>query len=170
MVVPDPPGVDVIHVETAAEMLAAARNALPADIAIFAAAVADWRVETAKDQKIKKASDARTPVLKLAENPDILKTIAAKGPQRPRLVVGFAAETENVTAFAQRKLKSKNADWIVANDVSPHTGIMGGELNTVHLVSRDGIEDWPEMGKAEVAEALVQRIAATLGAHEDAAQ
>jgi len=170
VVVPDPPGVDVIHVETAAEMLAAARNALPADIAIFAAAVADWRVETAKDQKIKKASDARTPVLKLAENPDILKTIAAKGPQRPRLVVGFAAETENVTAFAQRKLKSKNADWIVANDVSPHTGIMGGELNTVHLVSRDGIEDWPEMGKAEVAEALVQRIAATLGAHEDAAQ
>ncbi|MFV0369864.1 MAG: phosphopantothenoylcysteine decarboxylase [Hyphomicrobiaceae bacterium] len=170
VVLPDPPGVSVVHVETAAEMLAAAREALPADVGIFAAAVADWRVETAENQKIKKCGEGKTPSLKLTENPDILKTIAAKGRNRPLLVIGFAAETTTVTAFAQRKLKAKNADWIVANDVSPHTGVMGGDFNTVHLVSREGIEDWPEMDKTAVAEMLVQRIIAALGVREDAAE
>jgi phosphopantothenoylcysteine decarboxylase/phosphopantothenate--cysteine ligase len=160
----DPAGVDVVHVETAAEMLQAVRAALPADVGIFAAAVADWRVANAENEKIKKAAGARTPTLSLVENPDILRTIAATGPHRPGLVIGFAAETENVTAYAQKKLKSKGADWIVANDVSPETGVMGGDRNSVHLVSADGIESWPEMSKTEVAARLVERIAARLAA------
>jgi phosphopantothenoylcysteine decarboxylase/phosphopantothenate--cysteine ligase len=163
-ILPDPPGVEVVHVETAREMLAAACKALPADIAVFAAAVADWRVATTAPGKIKK--EARTaPQLELVENPDILKTIAAEtGGQRPLLVVGFAAETENVIAHATRKRKTKRADWIVANDVSPETGIMGGDLNAVHLITADGVESWPEMDKGEVARRLMARAAEWLAA------
>lgn len=166
----DPAGVDVVHVETAMQMLEAARGALPADVGVFTAAVADWRVAAAENQKIKKQTGAKAPKLTLEENPDILKTIAAKGPQRPSLIVGFAAETDNVKAYAAGKLKSKNADWIVANDVSPGTGIMGGDRNRVHLVSANGVEDWPEMSKEDVAAALVARIAAHLRTCEDAAE
>ena len=158
--VPDPVGVDVVHVETAAEMLDAVRRALPADIGIFAAAVADWRVANAEGEKIKKTASARTPTLSLVENPDILKTIATPKAGRPRLVIGFAAETENVTEYAKKKLKSKGADWIVANDVSPETGVMGGDRNAIHIVSAEGVESWPDMSKTEVAERLVARIAA----------
>ncbi len=164
----DPANVDVVHVETAAQMLQAALSALPADVGIFTAAVADWRVASAEKQKIKKQPGTNAPQLTLAENPDILKTIAASGSQRPGLVVGFAAETDNVTDYAGRKLKSKNADWIVANDVSPETGIMGGDHNRVHLVSANGVEDWPQMSKEGVAEALIGRIAAHLHASKDA--
>ena len=166
----DPAGVDVIHVETAAEMLKAAASALPADVGIFAAAVADWRIAAAETQKIKKKAGHGAPQLALTENPDILKSIAANGPQRPQLIVGFAAETDNVTTYAAGKLRSKNADWIVANDVSPETGIMGGDHNRVHLVSANGIEDWPHMSKEDVAETLIARIAEHLRSHEDAAE
>ena len=163
----DPAGVHVVRIETAAEMLAATAAALPADCAIFAAAVADWRVANANPEKIKKDGKARTPKLDLLENPDILKTIAGEPPdRRPPLVIGFAAETENVIAHAAKKLLSKGCDWIVANDVSPETGIMGGDRNTVHLVTAEGVESWPEMDKMAVAEALVARIAkhlATIG-------
>lgn len=158
---PPPPGVMVKRVETAAEMLAATSAALPADIAFFTAAVADWRVERAADEKIKKGA-AGPPALQLAENPDILRTIA-KGKGRPKLVVGFAAETEKVVEHARKKLASKGADWIVANDVSPETNVMGGDRNTVHIVSAKGIESWPEMGKDEVAARLVARAAQQLG-------
>ncbi len=157
---PDPKGVDVIRVEAARDMLAAVEASLPADCAIFAAAVADWRVATESDEKIKKDGKKAAPKLELIENPDILKTIAHEGPgRRPTLVIGFAAETETVVAFAQRKRKSKGCDWIVANDVSPETGIMGGDRNTIHLVTADGVEDWPEMDKVAVAEALIARAA-----------
>ncbi len=166
----DPAGVETVHVETAAEMLDAAHRALPADVGIFAAAVADWRVASAENHKIKKKAGTTAPTLLLAENPDILKTIAANGPQRPGLIVGFAAETDNVTAYGASKLKTKNADWILANDVSEKTGIMGGDHNRIHLVSAKGVEDWPQMSKEAVAEALVARIAAHLGARKDAAQ
>ncbi len=168
--IPDPPGVDVVHVETAIQMLEAVKTALPADVGILTAAVADWRVAATEPRKIKKQGGAKAPKLTLTENPDILKTIASKGRKRPGLVIGFAAETDNVTEYAARKLKSKNADWIVANDVSPETGIMGGDHNRVHLVSAHGVDDWPEMSKEEVAQALVARIAQHLGAHEDAAE
>lgn len=162
----DPARVRVVRVETAADMLAATTAALPADIAIFAAAVADWRVANAAGEKIKKGAKAATPSLELMENPDILKTVAhLPAGQRPPLVIGFAAETENVIAYAQKKRKSKGCDWIVANDVSPETGIMGGNRNTVHIVSGSGVEDWPEMEKDKVAEALVQRAAAFLAAN-----
>jgi phosphopantothenoylcysteine decarboxylase/phosphopantothenate--cysteine ligase len=161
--VADPAGVEVIHIESAQEMLAAVCKALPADIAIFAAAVADWRVATRSTEKIKKGRDVGPPRLELVENPDILKTIASEPPgRRPRLVVGFAAETENVVAFAKKKRKAKGADWIVANDVSPETGIMGGDRNAVHLISADGVESWPELDKVEVARRLVARAAAHL--------
>ena len=161
----DPSGVRVVRVETAAQMLAATTAALPADLAIFAAAVADWRVANAADEKIKKGAKAPLPKLDLVENPDILKTIAHLPPsQRPSLVIGFAAETENVIEHARKKRKSKGCDWIVANDVSPETGIMGGNRNTVHIVTTDGVEDWPEMNKDKVAEALVARAAAHLAA------
>ena len=127
-------------------------------MAIFAAAVADWRVDREAGQKIKK--DGKTlPQFSLAENPDILATVA-KGKNRPALVVGFAAETENVIAHAQAKLLRKGCDWIVANDVSPHTGIMGGDRNTVHLVTKDGVDHWPDMAKGDVAQRLVAAIAA----------
>jgi phosphopantothenoylcysteine decarboxylase/phosphopantothenate--cysteine ligase len=160
--VPDPPGVTVRHVESAREMLDACQSALPADIAIFAAAVADWRVEQTASGKIKKQPGAAPPALALVPNPDILATIAAAGPARPRLVVGFAAETDDLMENAQGKLKRKNADWIVANDVSPETGIMGGAENAVHIVSAAGIETWPRLAKDDVARRLAQRIADAL--------
>jgi phosphopantothenoylcysteine decarboxylase/phosphopantothenate--cysteine ligase len=160
--VPDPAGVTVRPVETAAEMLDACQSALPADIAVFAAAVADWRVETAATGKIKKQPGAAPPSLTLVPNPDILATIAAAGPRRPRLVVGFAAETDDLMANAQGKLRRKNADWIVANDVSPETGIMGGTDNTVHIVSATGVDTWPRLAKDDVARRLARRIAEAL--------
>jgi phosphopantothenoylcysteine decarboxylase/phosphopantothenate--cysteine ligase len=162
---PDPAGVTVVRVETAREMLEAVRAALPAEIAVFAAAVADWRVAAQSPEKIKKGAKA-SPSLELVENPDILKTIASEPPgRRPPLVIGFAAETEKVVEHAAAKRKAKGADWIVANDVSPATGIMGGDRNTVHLVTADGVESWPEMDKAEVARRLVARAADWLSQH-----
>jgi phosphopantothenoylcysteine decarboxylase / phosphopantothenate---cysteine ligase len=160
--VPDPPGVTVRRIESAQDMLDACRSALPADIAVFAAAVADWRVEKASTGKIKKQPGAAPPSLVLVPNPDILATIAAAGPDRPRLVVGFAAETDDLMANAQAKLRRKNADWIVANDVSPETGIMGGEENAVHIVSASGIETWPRLTKDNVARRLARRMAEAL--------
>ena len=160
--VPDPPGVTLRHVESAAQMLAACEAALPADVAVFAAAVADWRVANAASGKIKKQPGGTPPSLELVPNPDILATIAAAAPRRPRLVIGFAAETSELLANAQSKRTRKNADWIVANDVSPETGIMGGTANTVHLITADGVEDWPSLAKDEVARRLAARIAAVL--------
>ena len=156
---PDPAGVKVVRVETAQQMLEAVRAALPADIAVFAAAVADWRVAAQSQEKIKKAGKA-SPRLELVENPDILKTIASERPgRRPPLVIGFAAETQKVVDHARAKRKAKGADWIVANDVSPETGIMGGDRNSVHLVTAEGVESWPELDKVEVARRLVARAA-----------
>jgi phosphopantothenoylcysteine decarboxylase/phosphopantothenate--cysteine ligase len=152
-----PARTDLINVTTAREMLDAARDALPADIAIFTAAVADWRVSGKNTQKIKKLGKGEPPSLTLTENPDILKTIAKHRSLRPPLVIGFAAETEHVVSYAQKKLAAKGCDWIVANDVSERTGIMGGADNEVHLVTADGVEDWPPMSKTNVAEALMQR-------------
>jgi phosphopantothenoylcysteine decarboxylase/phosphopantothenate--cysteine ligase len=160
--VPDPSGVAVQRVESAQQMLDACQSALHADVAIFAAAVADWRVAGVAAGKIKKQPGAAPPALELIANPDILATIARAGPQRPRLVIGFAAETDDLMANAQAKRKRKNADWIVANDVSPATGIMGGEQNAVHLITSDGVEDWPLLAKQEVARRLAARIAAAL--------
>jgi phosphopantothenoylcysteine decarboxylase / phosphopantothenate---cysteine ligase len=154
-----PAGVEVVRVETAAEMLAAVRAALPADMAVFAAAVADWRVARAAEQKLKKRGK-EAPRLELVENPDILKTIGtAPIGERPPLVIGFAAETENVVENAKAKRKTKGANWIVANDVSPATGVMGGDRNTVHLVTAEGVDSWPELDKAEVAQRLLARAA-----------
>jgi phosphopantothenoylcysteine decarboxylase/phosphopantothenate--cysteine ligase len=161
--VPDPPGVTVVHVESARDMLRAAERALPADVAIFAAAVADWRVAQAGAQKIKKKSGQATPELALVENPDILSTIAHRKSERPRLVIGFAAETENVAANAKAKLASKGCDWILANDVSPQTGIMGGDSNTIQLLTAQGIEPWPPQSKEDVAAMLIARIAKEIG-------
>jgi phosphopantothenoylcysteine decarboxylase / phosphopantothenate---cysteine ligase len=160
--VPDPPGVTTKHVESAREMLDECHAALPADVAVFAAAVADWRVAGASTGKIKKVPGAAPPALELVPNPDILATIAQSGPRRPRLVVGFAAETDDLMANAQAKRERKHADWIVGNDVSPATGIMGGEENTVHLITADGVEDWPRLAKSEVARRLAARVAAAL--------
>ena len=160
---PDPPGVTVRRIESAAQMLDACRAALPADAAIFAAAVADWRVANAAGGKIKKQPGAAAPVLELVPNPDILATIAAPGPARPRLVVGFAAETGDLLENARGKLRRKNADWIVANDVSPATGIMGGAENEIHLITAAGVEDWPRLDKDEVARRLAARVAEVLG-------
>ena len=156
---PDPPGVSVVHIGTAREMLAACTAALPADIAVCAAAVADWRAEEAP-QKIKKKG--APPTLRLVENPDILATLSAAGNLRPRLVVGFAAETENLIANAQAKRAKKGCDWILANDVSVTSGTFGGDANTIHLVSEAGVEDWPPLSKRDVAERLAERIAAFL--------
>ena len=160
---PDPPGMSVVHVESARAMLAAVEAGLPADVAVFAAAVADWRVAEAGAQKTKKTA-AGPPVLTLVENPDILATIAKRKQGRPRLVVGFAAETERVLEHAREKLARKGCDWIVANDVSKESGVMGGDRNTVHLVTARGIEAWPSQSKEEVAHALVARIAEALKA------
>jgi phosphopantothenoylcysteine decarboxylase / phosphopantothenate---cysteine ligase len=158
-----PLGVAVVKVETAQDMLKACEDALPCDVAIFAAAVADWRISHAADEKIKKAADGSTPTLSFVENSDILKTIAARKSKRPAVVVGFAAETENVIAHAQAKLAKKNCDLIVANDVSAENNIFGGEANRVHLVSADGVEDWPKLSKAEVAVRLMQHVVTLLG-------
>jgi len=160
--VPDPPGVAVVHVESARDMLQAVERALPVDVAIFAAAVADWRVAQAGEQKIKKQAGQTTPELSLVENPDILSTVAHRKSQRPQLVIGFAAETENVAANAKAKLARKGCDWILANDVSPATGIMGGDRNTIQLVTPQGIEPWPPQSKEDVAAMLIARIAKEL--------
>jgi len=154
---PDPPGVTVVRIETARDMLAASLAALPVDVAVCAAAVSDWRPADAAEQKLKK--NGKTPRLELVENPDILASLSGGGNRRPRLVVGFAAETENVVAYAKKKREKKGCDWILANDVSPEHGTFGGESNTIHLVSADAIEAWPTMSKALVAERLAERIA-----------
>jgi len=158
---PDPPGVTVHRVETAVEMLAACQAALPADIAVCAAAVADWHVAPS-EHKLKKEPGAPPPTLALTPNPDILATLSAAGPQRPRLVVGFAAETDDLITNAAAKRLRKGCDWILANDVRPATGIMAGEANQVHLVTASGTEDWPMLPKSEVAARLAARIAAAL--------
>jgi phosphopantothenoylcysteine decarboxylase/phosphopantothenate--cysteine ligase len=156
---PDPTGLRTRHVETAREMLAAVEAELPADAAVFVAAVADWRAATEAGAKIKKRPGEGPPALPLVENPDILRTVGT-GPRRPRVVVGFAAETDDLLANAARKLEAKGADLIVANDVSG--GVMGGARNTVKLVSRAGIEEWPDMPKEEVAERLAAAISRML--------
>lgn len=158
----DPVGVNVVSVESARDMLAAVQAAQidrPADIFVAAAAVADWRVADEADQKIKKGADKTVPDLHLVENPDILAAIAQPGPARPALVVGFGAETENVVEGARRKLAKKGCDWICANDVSKDAGTFGGDDNTVHLVTRTGVEDWPSQSKHDVARQLGMRIA-----------
>jgi phosphopantothenoylcysteine decarboxylase/phosphopantothenate--cysteine ligase len=159
---PDPAGVDVVHIETAQQMLDACQAALPADVAVCAAAVADWRVVKSADEKVKKIK-GKVPTLNMAENPDILATLSAAGNARPRLVIGFAAETENIVANAQAKRASKGCDWLLANDVSPESGTFGGADNTIHLISADGVEDWPRMSKEDVADRLAELVAATLG-------
>ena len=157
-----PVGVTLIDVESARQMLEAVQTALPADVAIMAAAVADWRVAEDSGEKIKKDGGG-PPGLKLVENPDILATVSHHD-HRPKLVVGFAAETQSVIDHARAKLRRKGCDWILANDVSPETGIMGGSENKVHLVSRDGVEDWPQMAKSDVAVRLVEKAEAFLKA------
>jgi phosphopantothenoylcysteine decarboxylase/phosphopantothenate--cysteine ligase len=159
--VPDPPGVTVVKVETARQMLDAVEQNLPVDIAVFAAAVADWRSAEPSASKIKK-QQGRTPTLKLIENPDILSTIAHRKTARPQLVIGFAAETDNVVANAKAKLAKKGCDWILANDVSPATGIMGGDTNTIHLITPTNVESWPPQTKDDAARMLIGRIAAAL--------
>src|SRR6185295_17265091 len=162
----DPAGVTVIRVESARDMLHRVEAALPADIAIFAAAVADWRVANEGEQKLKKTA-AGMPPLQLVENPDILATISKLQDKRPPLVIGFAAETEHLIDNAKAKIARKGCDWIVANDVSPATGVMGGDRNTVHLLTRDDaneieVDSWPVMTKEQVAAELVAKIAATV--------
>jgi phosphopantothenoylcysteine decarboxylase/phosphopantothenate--cysteine ligase len=166
---PIPPGVQMRPVETAEEMLKVCEQELPADIAIFSAAVADWRVAKAAGEKLKKTKGG-PPELVLTENPDILKTIAAHAKKRPSIVVGFAAETENVIAHAQEKLKRKGCDLIVANDVSPEKGVFGGDRNLVHLVSSGGVEIWPEMAKRDVAVKLMDTLSQRLTAPAKAAE
>jgi len=158
---PRPVGAQIIEVQTAREMLSAVQAALPVDGAICAAAVADWHVVGAGDRKLKKSQDG-TPALDFAENPDILKTISQPGPTRPGLVVGFAAETNDVIENATAKRERKGCDWIVANDVRPETGIMGGSDNDVTLITQAGAEDWPRMSKRETAKKLAQRVAQAL--------
>ena len=165
----DPPGVDIVHVETAAEMLAAVRESLPADVGVFAAAVADWRPSATPKEKLKK-SGKEAPAIALIENPDILATIAKPGTKRPALVIGFAAETRDVVAYAKKKREAKGADWIAANDVSPKRGVFGGDANTVHLVTGAGVEDWPTLTKDKVAEQLMQRAAQFLNRSAAAAE
>src|SRR6056297_819611 len=160
--VPPPEGVEVVRVRTAREMLQAVETALPADAAVFAAAVADWRVKGASDSKLKKTKGG-LPALEFEENPDILATVSAMKAGRPGLVVGFAAETDDVVENATAKRARKGCDWILANDVSPGTGIMGGAENAITLISEDGTEAWPRLSKAEVAKRLAHRIAAALG-------
>ena len=159
--IPDPPGVAVVRVETARDMLAAAEATLPADVFVAAAAVADWRPASASDAKIKKRGGA-APTLLLDENPDILAAVARRAAGRPALVVGFAAETGGLLQHAAEKLERKGCDMIVANDVGAGSGVMGGADNEVHLVTRAGVEPWPRLGKDEVARRLVARFAALL--------
>ena len=156
---PDPNGVSVRDIESASQMLAACEAALPADIAVCAAAVADWRVAGEAGQKMKKDGSGQPPALNLVENPDILATLSQMNGGRPNLVVGFGAETEKVVDHAQSKRARKGCDWIVANDVSAESGVMGGNENTVHLITADNVEDWPKMPKDAVATALAKRIA-----------
>ncbi|MEK0082932.1 bifunctional phosphopantothenoylcysteine decarboxylase/phosphopantothenate--cysteine ligase CoaBC [Benzoatithermus flavus] len=164
---PDPEGVTTVHIESAREMLAAVEAALPVDIAVCAAAVADWRPALAPARKIKKEEGAAAPVIELVENPDILRTLA-RHPRRPRLVVGFAAETGDLEALARAKLARKGCDWILANDVSPGSGIFGGESNRILLLTAEGeSEAWPELDKREVARRLVRRIADHLAREAD---
>ena len=158
---PPPDGVTVVRVETAAEMLSAVEAALPADAAVFAAAVADWRVDGAGPSKIKKGADG-PPALHLSENPDILATVAQRAERRPALVVGFAAETDDVIAHATAKRRRKGCDWIVANDVSAASGVMGGTENAVTILDDRGAEEWPRMSKADVGRRLAARIAEAL--------
>jgi phosphopantothenoylcysteine decarboxylase / phosphopantothenate---cysteine ligase len=160
---PDPPGVTTRHIETATEMLAACQSSLPADVAVFAAAVADWGVAAPANHKIKKDESARPPALELSANPDVLRTVSNAGIKRPKLVIGFAAETEHLVEFAQAKLRTKGCDWILANDVSPSTGTFGGDRNTIHLVTQSGSEAWPTLSKLEVADRLGRKIAEHLG-------
>ncbi len=158
---PDPVGVNVVRVETARDMLASVQAHLPADIAIFAAAVADWRVKDQAGQKIKKTGDGALPVLQFAENPDILATISQAGPLRPALVVGFAAETENVVDHARAKRARKGCDWILANNVAPDTGTFGGDENEIHLIAGNETQSdevWPRQSKVAVARSLAARI------------
>jgi phosphopantothenoylcysteine decarboxylase/phosphopantothenate--cysteine ligase len=157
---PDPQGVRVVRVESAQQMLAACRAALPVDVAVCAAAVADWRVRNPSDHKLKKDKTAKgaPPTFDLIENPDILASLSSSGNERPKLVIGFAAETENLVEGARAKLAAKGCDWIVANDVSPSAGVFGGSDNTVHLVTKTGVESWPRMSKDAVAEQLAARI------------
>jgi len=159
----DPAGVKTRHVETAAEMLAACETSLPVDVAVFAAAVADWGIAKPANHKIKKDESARPPSLELTANPDILKSVSNAGIKRPKLVIGFAAETENLVEHARAKLRAKGCDWILANDVSPATGTFGGDRNTIHLVTQNGNEDWPSLSKAEVADRLGNKIAQHFG-------
>ena len=160
---PDPAGISVVRVQSAEEMLQACRGALPVEVAVCAAAVSDWRVARSAGQKIKKRPGGSPPTLELAENPDILKTLSMPGPARPSLMIGFAAETEDILANARRKLAAKGCDWILANDVSREQGTFGGVHNTVKLVRGDAEpETWPKLTKAEVATRLVERIAAHL--------
>jgi phosphopantothenoylcysteine decarboxylase/phosphopantothenate--cysteine ligase len=159
----EPDGVQVVHVETAAQMLKACRAAMPCEIMVCAAAVADWHVADASRTKIKKSG--APPRINLAPNPDILATLAQPGPGRPRLVIGFAAETGEVIEKAKIKRAEKNCDWIVANDFSPGSGAFGGESNTVHLVAAEGVDSWPTMKKRAVAERLAERIAAHVARH-----
>jgi phosphopantothenoylcysteine decarboxylase/phosphopantothenate--cysteine ligase len=166
----DPQGVRVVRVETAHEMLAAALAALPTDIAICAAAVADWRAADEAPQKLKKEREGGEAKLVLAQNPDILATIARPGAKRPRLVIGFAAETENLIENAAAKRRTKGADWIVANDVWPGTGAMGGDNTQIHLITGTDVEDWPPMSKDEMAARLLARAAETLSTLRSAAQ
>jgi len=158
----DPPGVEVHHIESARDMLQASLACLPVDAAICAAAVSDWRPADPATRKVKKRHGEAPPALALVENPDILARLAAPGNQRPRLVVGFAAETENLVENAKAKRLAKQCDWILANDVGPGTGTFGGEQNTVHLVTAAGVESWPTLSKREVAERLADRVAGQL--------
>lgn len=157
---PDPDNVKVVAVQSARDMLSACQAALPAEIAVFAAAVADWRVASEADQKIKKQEGSAQPALALTTNPDILATIAQMQGGRPELVIGFAAETEEVVEQATAKRRRKGCDWILANDVSPREGVFGGDSNRIHLIDDDGNETWPLMDKSAVAERLVARIVA----------
>ncbi len=166
----DPFGVNIVRVVTGAEMMEAVTKALPADVAIFAAAVADWRAAKPKSEKLKKTAGSEPPAIKLAENADILKTIGQRTKDRPELVIGFAAETETVIANAQKKLKSKSCDWIIANDVSPETGVMGGDRNTVHIITREGVESWPQLLKSDIADRLMERIATRIARKPAAAE
>lgn len=158
---PDPAGVKVINIETAQQMLTACQKALPADVVVCAAAVADFRIATESNKKIKKIK-GKTPVLKITENPDVLATISKANTSRPELVIGFAAETHDIIPNAQLKLKDKKCDWLLANDVSEGSGTFGSENNTVHLVTADSVENWPQMSKKDVANLLAERIALTL--------
>ena len=153
-----PYGVDLVEVETAAEMHDAIARSLPADVAIMAAAVADWKVVNQGTEKIKKNPDGKLPLLEFSENPDIAKFVGRHDHLRPTLVVGFAAETTKLEEHAKAKLDKKGVDWIIANDVSPETGIMGGDRNTIKVVSQTGIEAWPDLEKSEVARRIIRKI------------